>query len=52
MTDEQREKIRILRYQGYGYNKIANQVGLSRNSVRGYYIRNGLDGYGIDVSKK
>lgn len=52
MTDEQREKVRILRYQGYGYKKIANQVGLSRDSVRGYCIRSGLDGYGIEVAKE
>jgi len=33
MTDEQRYKIKILRYQGFGYKKIANEVGLSRDSV-------------------
>jgi endogenous inhibitor of DNA gyrase (YacG/DUF329 family) len=49
MTDEQRQKIKILRYQGFGYKKIANDVGLSRDSVRGYCRRNGLDGCGTEL---
>jgi endogenous inhibitor of DNA gyrase (YacG/DUF329 family) len=49
MTDEQRQKIKILRYQGFGYKKIANEVGLSRDSVRGYCRRNGLDGCGTEL---
>lgn len=42
MTDDQRQKIKMLRYQGFGYKKIADEVGLSRDSVRGYCLRNGL----------
>ena len=35
----------MLRYQGFGYKKIADEVGLSRDSVRGYCVRNGLRGF-------
>ena len=35
-----------MRQQGVGYNHIANEVGLSRDSVRGYCKRHGLDGFG------
>ncbi|WP_236006247.1 sigma-70 region 4 domain-containing protein [Paradesulfitobacterium ferrireducens] len=50
MTDDQRQKIKMLRYQGFGYKKIADEVGLSRDSVRGYCLRNGLGGCGGGVS--
>jgi len=49
MTDEQRQKIKMLRYQGFGYKKIADEVGLSRDSVRGYCLRNGLGGCGAEL---
>jgi len=49
MTDEQRQKIKMLRYQGFGYKKIADEVGLSRDSVRGYCLRNGLGGCGPEL---
>lgn len=49
MTNEQRQKIREMRYQGLGYEKIANATGLSRDSVRGYCLRNGLGGFAADL---
>jgi endogenous inhibitor of DNA gyrase (YacG/DUF329 family) len=49
MTNEQRKKIKMLRYQGLGYKKIADEVGLSRDSVRGYCLRSGLGGCGIEL---
>lgn len=52
MTDEQRQQIKMLRYQGYGYKQIASEVGLSRDSVRGYCIRNGLHGFGTSLAKE
>jgi len=45
-SEEQNEKIKQMRQQGVGYNHIANEVGLSRDSVRGYCKRHGLDGFG------
>jgi len=49
MNDEQRQRIKILRFQGLGYKQIAKETGLSRDSVRGYCKRNGLDGYGNEL---
>lgn len=49
MTDEQRQRIKILRFQGLGYKRIAKETGLSRDSIRGYCKRNGLDGYGTEL---
>jgi DNA-binding CsgD family transcriptional regulator len=46
MTDEQKEKIKQMRQQGIGYKQIANEIGLSRDSVRGYCRKHGLDGFG------
>lgn len=45
MTTEQKQQIYELRLQGLGYKAIGALLGLSRDSVRGYCKRNGLDGY-------
>ena len=45
MTNKQRQQIKTLRYQGFGYKQIANTVGLSRDTIRGYCKRNGLRGF-------
>lgn len=42
----------MLRYQGYGYKQVASEVGLSRGSVRGYCIRNGLHGFGASLAQE
>ncbi|SHH59043.1 RNA polymerase subunit sigma-70 [Clostridium grantii] len=44
MTADEKEKIRELRIQGMGYKGIASTLGLSRDSVRGFCKRNGIDG--------
>ena len=49
MTNGQRQKIKILRYQGVGYGKIAEATGLSRDSVRNYCVREGLNGYASEL---
>ncbi|MFP7442928.1 RNA polymerase subunit sigma-70 [Bacillus infantis] len=49
MNDEQRKQIKILRYQGLGYKKIAESMGLSRDVVRGYCKRHGLNGLATEL---
>lgn len=44
MTDSQRDQILELRLKGIGYKAIGTQLGLSRESVRGYCKRNILTG--------
>lgn len=46
MTDEQRQKIEELRWQGLGYKAIAKKLELTRDDVRNYCRRRGLMGYG------
>lgn len=45
MIEDKKKQIRLLRYKGWGYKKISNVVGVSRDSVRGYCKRNILEGY-------
>ncbi len=45
MTDNQKEKIKRLRVQGYGYKAIAAEIAVSRDTVKSYCRRNNL----IDV---
>jgi predicted nucleic acid-binding Zn ribbon protein/DNA-binding CsgD family transcriptional regulator len=44
MTEEEKEQIYDLRLKGVGYKAIAAVLGISRDSVRGFCKRNGLDG--------
>jgi DNA-binding CsgD family transcriptional regulator len=44
MTEIEKHQIHDLRLKGIGYKAIAVVLGKSRDSVRGYCIRNGLDG--------
>lgn len=44
MNDYQKDKIKELRLKGMGYKAIANLIGLSRDSVRGFCRRNSLGG--------
>lgn len=44
MTADEKEKIRELRLKGMGYKGIAALLGLSRDIVRGFCKRNGLEG--------
>lgn len=52
MNDEQKKQIRLFRYQGIGYKKIAESMGLSRDAVRQHCIRHGLKGYAADFEGK
>jgi len=44
MTEEQKRQIYDLRLKGVGYKAIAAVLGMSRDQVRGYCKRSGLDG--------
>ena len=49
MTETQKETIRSLRDQGFGYNRIAKQMGLSISCVTMHCLRNGLGGKGLST---
>lgn len=51
MDEIQRQKIRKLRNQGYGYLRILEQLGISPNTIRSFCIREGINGY-INVGEK
>lgn len=44
MTEQVKEKIKELRLEGMGYKAIATMLGISRDSIRGFCKRNGLEG--------
>ncbi len=52
MTNEQQEKIRRLRLNGAGYTKVANELGMSKETVKSFCRRNGLAGKAEDMSAK
>lgn len=52
MTEEQKYQIRVMRNQGQGYKKIAANLCLSRDVVRGYCKRNGINGFGADLAEQ
>lgn len=52
MTNEQQEKIRRLRLNGAGYTKVANELGMSKETVKSFCRRNGLAGRAEDMSAK
>ena len=43
MTLEEKNKIYQLKKEGYGYKKIANELGLSASSVQSFLKRNPID---------
>ena len=43
MTLEEKNKIYQLKKEGYGYKKIANELGLSVSSVQSFLKRNPMD---------
>ena len=51
MTDYQKNKIAEFRRQGMGYKAIANVLGLTRDIVRGFCKRCGLDGNAAVIQK-
>ena len=42
MTSEEKARLTALRKEGFGYKKIAQELGLSENSVKTFCRRNGL----------
>lgn len=50
MNIEQKNKIASLRKEGYGYSKIAQALGLSKNTVKSYCKRNNLPGIPVETS--
>lgn len=51
MTEYQKSKIYDLRFKGMGYKAISNVLGLSRDTVRAFCKKYGLEGDGV-VSKE
>ena len=49
INEQTKIEIRALRLQGYGYRKIAAEIGISRDLVRNYCKTNGLDGLGSSL---
>ena len=50
MKDQIKQRIRKLRLYGMGYKGISTELGLSRDAVRTFCKRNGLDGASSVVS--
>lgn len=50
MTEILKQQIYDLRLKGVGYKAIAAVIGISRDSVRGFCKRNGLDGDSLVVA--
>lgn len=44
MTKKEKESVRFLRGEGYGYLAIATRLGISLNTVKSFCRRNGLGG--------
>lgn len=44
MTNNEKEKIKVLREKGYSYSKIAVALEISENTVKGFCRRNNLGG--------
>lgn len=44
MTNEQRERIAIMRHEGFGYTTIAKAVGLTKDNVKAYCRTHSLAG--------
>ena len=50
MNIQQKTEITSLRSQGFGYTKIAQALGLSKNTVKSYCQRNNLSGAALENS--
>lgn len=48
MNTQQKTEITSLRSQGFGYTKIAQALGLSKNTVKSYCRRNNLSATALD----
>ena len=45
MTNSEKEKVRALRINGFGYQTIAAELNISRDSIKSFCQRNGLGGF-------
>lgn len=52
MTLENRELVKNMRLAGMGYKAIANETGISRDTVKSYCSRYGLSGSGSELAKE
>lgn len=50
MNNQQKAEIASLRSQGYGYTKIAQVLGLSKNTVKSYCRRSSLSGEALGAA--
>ena len=48
MNIQQKTEVASLRSQGFGYTKIAQALGLSKNTVKSYCKRNNLSGAALE----
>ena len=48
MNTQQKTEIASLRSKGYGYTKIAQALGLSKNTIKSYCRRNNLSGAALE----
>lgn len=51
MTKEQKNRISRLRQAGFSYNQIADELGISKNTVSTFCRRNGLTGPAEGISE-
>ncbi len=51
MTSEEKNQIKRLRAEGYGYKKIADVVGIPHSTIKSFCRRNGLGGR-VDSEQK
>lgn len=49
LTENQKQQIRFMRFKGIGYRAIASDLGLSRDAVRSFCIKNNLKGLGTEI---
>jgi endogenous inhibitor of DNA gyrase (YacG/DUF329 family) len=52
MNTEQKTKIASLRREGFGYERIAQAVGLTKNTVKSWCRRNNLSGVAMSAAGK
>lgn len=50
MDDRQRQQIRELREEGYGYGRIAQILEISENTIKTYCRRHGLGGVATNLA--
>lgn len=49
MTEEQKLQIMRFRNEGFGYAKVADKLGISKDTVKSFCRRNGLNGKAVQI---